>query len=312
MTTQIPSFGFATPLPPSPSSATQAVVNSLRHAAAKTGVSFEFLVETATRESSLNPNARAQGSSAAGLFQFVEQTWLAMVKTYGDQTGLHAHANAITKSPKGAYTVDNPALKAQILDLRFDPAIAATMAASLANENRTILEAKLERQVTDREVYLAHFLGAGNAAKLLNADDGTKAAELFPAAARANPAIFFANGIARTTGEVLNRLGGIDDQKPGVSVAALTRHQTPATASRLQGPLPSGPSLAVPLNLPQPVETGLVQGQNRQDFGIANTHSPFSLPADLSTDLSASMLSILLLFDPLIVRDKSHEKRPSV
>src|SRR5690606_12130219 len=42
----------------------------------RNGVDFDYLVQTAIRESSLNPEARAQSSSATGLFQFIESTWL--------------------------------------------------------------------------------------------------------------------------------------------------------------------------------------------------------------------------------------------
>ena len=47
-----------------------------------------FLLKTATRESSLNPDAKAKSSSAAGLFQFIEQTWLGLVKSDGPRLGL--------------------------------------------------------------------------------------------------------------------------------------------------------------------------------------------------------------------------------
>ncbi|MEG0819994.1 MAG: transglycosylase SLT domain-containing protein, partial [Brevundimonas sp.] len=53
---------------------------AIRRASSTTGVDFDFLMKTARRESAMNPSARAGTSSASGLFQFIEQTWLATVK----------------------------------------------------------------------------------------------------------------------------------------------------------------------------------------------------------------------------------------
>ena len=52
------------------------VESAVRSAAGVTGVDFGFLLRTAKRESGFNPLAHAGSSSAAGLFQFVEQTWM--------------------------------------------------------------------------------------------------------------------------------------------------------------------------------------------------------------------------------------------
>ena len=61
---------------------------AIRQAASETGTDFDYLWRTAKRESGLNPNARASTSSATGLFQFTNQTWLSMVERYGDKYGL--------------------------------------------------------------------------------------------------------------------------------------------------------------------------------------------------------------------------------
>ncbi|MGL4729664.1 MAG: transglycosylase SLT domain-containing protein, partial [Bosea sp. (in: a-proteobacteria)] len=52
------------------------VTMAIRDGAAKTGTDFGYLVRTAQRESALDPNAKARTSSATGLFQFIDQTWL--------------------------------------------------------------------------------------------------------------------------------------------------------------------------------------------------------------------------------------------
>ena len=60
---------------------------AIRRASNAVGVDFDFMMKTAQRESAMNPSARARTSSAAGLFQFIEQTWLATVKKHGAQHG---------------------------------------------------------------------------------------------------------------------------------------------------------------------------------------------------------------------------------
>ncbi|MEZ5917781.1 MAG: transglycosylase SLT domain-containing protein [Parvularculaceae bacterium] len=179
------------------------VTSALKKASADTGVGFDYLYRVAVRESSLNPQAKAGTSSAAGLFQFIEQTWLGAVKKYGADHGLGAFATDIQAAPGGKLTVADPARRREILDLRFDPAKAAALAGELARETKTALEAGLGREVDGAELYAAHFLGAGGAKKLLSAKPGDSAAALLPAAARANRHVFFDGARERTVDEVI-------------------------------------------------------------------------------------------------------------
>ena len=82
------------------------VVAALKSAAAATGSDFHYLLGTAMRESSLKPTAQSTTSSAAGLFQFIDQTWLGLVKEHGAQHGLGAYADAISKDADGRYRAD--------------------------------------------------------------------------------------------------------------------------------------------------------------------------------------------------------------
>ncbi|MFQ5562661.1 MAG: lytic transglycosylase domain-containing protein [Parvularculaceae bacterium] len=179
------------------------VTTALQRAGAATGVRFEFLLNMARRESGLDPGARAATSSAAGLFQFVEQTWLAAVKAYGARHGLARFAAEIIRGADGTFTVANAARKDEILDMRFDPAASAALAGELAKENAEGLRARLGREVSEAELYAAHFLGVSGAARLLSADSSARAAALTPKAAAANRAVFFDEGRARTVGEVM-------------------------------------------------------------------------------------------------------------
>src|SRR5207249_4015846 len=74
------------------------VTGAIRDAARVTGAGFEYLLNTALRESNLNPNAKAKTSSATGLFQFIDQTWLGTIKQSGAALGYGKYADAIGKT----------------------------------------------------------------------------------------------------------------------------------------------------------------------------------------------------------------------
>lgn len=181
-----------------------AVSGALKKASQSTGVGFDYLYRVAMRESSLDPAAKAKTSSAAGLFQFIEQTWLTAVKKYGPAHGLGAEAADIVAGSDGKYHVADPARRKEILDLRYDPEKAAALAGELARENKAALEGTLGRAVDAAELYAAHFLGAGGARKLLSAGAGESAAALLPAAAQANRHVFYDGARARSAGEVID------------------------------------------------------------------------------------------------------------
>ena len=162
---------------------------------APTGAGFEYLLNTAMRESNLNPNAKAKTSSATGLFQFIDQTWLGTMKQSGAALGYgkyrrRDHQDAV----RGAMSVSDPAMRQEIFALRKDPTANAVMAGAFANSNAKVLTDRLGRKPTDGELYMAHFLGASGAARFISAAEANpngKAAALFPRAAHANNSIFY-------------------------------------------------------------------------------------------------------------------------
>lgn len=207
------------------------IAQTLRHASVSTGAGFDQLINTAMRESSLNSQAKASTSSASGMFQFVEQTWLGMIKQHGAEHGLVNEANAIFQDSNGRYKVPDAAIRAEILALRKDIKTSALMAGELTNDNRKILEKRLDRPVSDGELYAAHVLGAGGALKLIRAveeNGADTAAALFPAAARANKGIFYENGRARSVAEVTVFLTG-KSQVPEFMIAANDPAKSPET-----------------------------------------------------------------------------------
>lgn len=193
--------------------APQQVVKAVQKAAEKTGADFSFLMEKAAAESSFNPKAKAKTSSATGLFQFIESTWLSMLKEHGAKYGLGAYTKHIQiKDGKPCLTCDGATKKA-ILDLRKNPEIAALMAGEFSTENKRHLEKNTRSEIGNTELYLAHFLGAGSAAKFINSRDvngNVIGAEIFPAAARANKSVFFdpATGKPRTLDQIHDYFSG--------------------------------------------------------------------------------------------------------
>jgi len=181
---------------------------AIRRASAATGVDFDFLMKTARRESALNPSARARTSSAAGLFQFIDQTWLGTVKRHGAQHGLGQYADLIHQGADGRWRVDGSARNV-VMDLRFDPQAASAMAAELTASNAAYLRGRMGREPGAGDLYAAHFLGPAGAAQLMDAMDrrpGAVAASMFPDAAAANRSIFYRDGRAATVAEVHDNL----------------------------------------------------------------------------------------------------------
>jgi hypothetical protein len=182
------------------------IIAALQQASAQTGSNFDYLLGTAMRESSLKTQAKSTTSSASGLFQFVGQTWLGLVKQYGARYGLGSYAGAIQQDSDGRYVVDNAADHQAILALRNDPKVAALMEGEYANESRSTLESSLGRQVCNGELYAAHFLGPEAACRLIRmsqSQPATCAASEFPSAANANKSVFYkTDGTPKSVREV--------------------------------------------------------------------------------------------------------------
>lgn len=182
---------------------------AIQRASNATGVDFTFLMKTANRESGYNPRAKAPTSSAAGLFQFVEQTWLSTLKQHGSKYGYARYAELITKGQDGKYHVNGAEARKAVMDLRLDPHAASLMAGELASDHASYLRGRTGRSPTSGELYAAHFLGPKGSAQLIEAMQtrpGASAASLFPDAAQANRSIFYRDGRAATVSEVYANL----------------------------------------------------------------------------------------------------------
>lgn len=184
------------------------VTGAIQQASLKTGVDFDYLVKQAKVESSMNPNAKAKTSSATGLYQFIEQTWLQMMKQHGDEHGYGKYADAISQGRDGNYHVSNKGMRSQILNLRKDAQASSLMAAELATDNNAFLQQATGETPEQTDLYLAHFMGANGAANFLKSmkkNPWAPAASMFPDAARSNRGVFYAEGRPLSLKQVYDR-----------------------------------------------------------------------------------------------------------
>ena len=196
---------------------------TIQKASLKTGVDFSYMMEKAAAESNFDTDAQARTSSARGMYQFIESTWLQMVNRYGDRYGLGEYADQINDKGK----VSSPALRKEILALRDDPEIASLMAGEFASENkRTLIRSGIPaEQIGSTELYLAHFLGAGAASQFIkgmNKNPLAPAADIFPKAAAANKNVFYnqKTQAARSFGEIYAFFDKKFDSAPAQSATA--------------------------------------------------------------------------------------------
>ena len=254
------------------------IAGAIKQAATATGTSFEYLLSTAKMESDFNPTAGASTSSAHGLYQFIDQTWLGTVKEAGAQLGYGQYADAISKSSSGSYSVSDPAARTAILKLRDDPVAASAMAGVLTQSNSFKLTGMIGRRPTDGELYMAHFMGVGGAAKLINnAEDNPQAsgARLFPNAAAANRSIFYDHsGRARSVSEVYSVLSA---RYAGAASSSATRTAMAAVGDVQPTMAVASAATAAPIDTATylssfPAPNAVTPASNTSDASTANSN----------------------------------------
>ncbi len=226
------------------------ISNAIKKASHATGTDFSYLLKTAARESSFKQGAKAKTSSAAGLFQFIENTWLKTVKEVGDKFGLGKYTPHIFTTRSGRHYVPNGKLRQEILQLRHNPEVSAMMAGAFTQQNSEFIASKIGRAPSPGELYIAHFLGPNGASDLISLADSkpnARADRHFPRAARANRPIFYSRGRPRTVKQVYNELVK-DHAKQQVIAGTRTTPATTASSLKVASVTVNGtPAIAKPV-----------------------------------------------------------------
>ena len=160
-------------------------------------------------ESGGNPNAQNPNSSASGLGQFTDSTWLNTIRS------------ARPDIADGKSDSDLIALKG-------DPTLSRQMTGAYAAQNQAIL-AKAGVPVTDGTTYLAHFAGPGCAVKVLQADPNASVGDILgPAVVKANP--FLKDMTAQDLQAWAAKKMGVQTPQPGIQNSAPASPASPTNA----------------------------------------------------------------------------------
>ncbi|WP_363349029.1 transglycosylase SLT domain-containing protein [Methylocystis echinoides] len=166
----------------------QTIVERVVEAANRTEMDPALLMAIADKESNFHTTAKARTSSASGLFQFVEKTWMKALRDFGHRYGRAEEAKAIAEEAAPRQQ------RAKILNLRNDPYLSAALAAEMLKKDSAKIAEKIGRPLTAGETYLIHFLGPEDTERFMKAmveSPAMSAAALLPKPARANKPIFY-------------------------------------------------------------------------------------------------------------------------
>ncbi|WP_231639042.1 hypothetical protein [Sphingomonas profundi] len=253
---------------------------AIADAAQRTGASFSYLFNQARSESGLNPNAKAGNSSATGLYQFIDQSWLGVLKQHGAEHGYGWAADAIKARPGGGYTVSDPDAKAAINALRRDPTASALMAGEYAQDNAAGLQSALGREANATDLYFGHFLGLAGAKKFLRAaaaSPDAPAASIFPREAAANRGLFYTrSGAPRSFADLYALMGrkiegpvDTDAVTAPIRMASLAASISP-TSTPLSDAPPSDVKLVdLPASTSRQAPSDVMLALNRQSDGAS-------------------------------------------
>ncbi|QJB68012.1 transglycosylase SLT domain-containing protein [Parasphingorhabdus halotolerans] len=265
------------------SSERRSLPNVIAQSAQRTGVDFKYLMAQAQLESGMRPDAKASTSSATGLYQFVEQTWLGLVKKKGGEYGLGWAQNAISQNRNGKFTIADNSQKSAILALRNNPELSANLAGEFARDNSDYLENRIGREPESVDLYLAHFLGPAGAGKFLSALDANPhapAAPSFANAAQSNRSIFYTKaGAARSFQDIRNLFA---NKLENASMFAGGGNSFPTAGNNL-------PQSQRPMPMVQPADYLRIAKNHINDQGNPDKSRPFDESAKVAYLMLASL-----------------------
>nr|DAY19055.1 MAG TPA: putative lysin [Caudoviricetes sp.] len=244
-------------------------------------------------ESGGDPNIPNKNSTAKGLGQFIDSTWLTMVKRYRPDI-------AAGKS------------NAQIIALKTNAPLAREMTTRYVEENARALRSA-GMPVTDGNLYLAHFLGAGGAIKLLSAQDKSQ-----PVVNLVGQKVVDANRFIQGksvqwvidwTARKMGQQGGRTQQRmvriPGGDWAAIERQIDQLPPGRRENVRRAARDRRAMI---EQGENDLIQKTNRNALdAIASGATVQDLPAEVKTILGPSRLRALDDYRDKLVRGEQNK-----
>ena len=161
------------------------IIDDILFASKKTNVNFELLIVKAMIESDLGRLTEAKNSSARGVFQYIDQTWLTLLKRYGDKI-------------KEDIEFDNNLPQEELLNLRYNARIASLIKSyQTLDDEKAVKALKNKGIITATDHYIAHMMGLplakefyaliNNESNIILAKSGNSH---FKRAAKLNPAFF--------------------------------------------------------------------------------------------------------------------------
>ncbi|PCJ02649.1 MAG: hypothetical protein COB14_01435 [Alphaproteobacteria bacterium] len=178
------------------------LINDIYDASITTQTDFELLLITAMIESDLGRVTKSSTSSARGIFQYIEPTWLILIKRYGVRIGKKTYADTIeinTESYLPEMIRHSQFTKKDVLDLRNNTKIASLIKAyQLKDEAKIVAKYKAGQRINATDHYIVHMLGLSQARTfyaLLRNESSNILTNLnnkgFKEAIRLNPTFFY-------------------------------------------------------------------------------------------------------------------------
>jgi hypothetical protein len=204
-----------------PVSIRRGLVEAIMRAARRVRIDPALLMAIADKESSFSTDVKASTSSATGLFQFIDSTWLRVVRQFGAQHGLEQEAAEIEGPDDKPYIADAQE-RERVLGMRQYPYLSALLAGEMLKRDGGKIAQIVGRDLSVGETYLTHFLGPAGASLFMQKfaeEPKVAAANVFRSPARANRPIFYAG----KRGKPLS-IAGVHDKFEDMMDARLRRY----------------------------------------------------------------------------------------
>lgn len=189
------------------------IVDAIYNASAQASIDFELMLVKAMIESNLGQNVMAENSSARGLYQFIDSTWLVLLHRHADRIGqIEISKSLYTDKNKRVLMIRGGSqfTKDALLNLRHDLHIASLIKAYQTKEEAKILaNLNPDKRLSATDHYIVHMLGLTQARKFFDLMRHMPHAVLtehgFETAARVNPHFFYDQSVALTAAGAYKR-----------------------------------------------------------------------------------------------------------